>query len=88
MHNYSVNKINIDMPVCYKCQIYINRIYIVIFNQGRTENSSVVANTISLAYGFTMGQNVRNLMSKYNVAHRELFYMHMNAIEHKCKANL
>ena len=47
-----------------------------------------VANTISLAYRFTMGQNVRNLMSKYNVAHRELFYMHMNAIEHKCKANL
>ena len=32
-----------------------------------------------------MGQNVRHIMSKYNMTHHELLYMPMSAIKHKCK---
>ena len=43
-----------------------------------------IANTITFAYRSTMGQNVRYIMSKYNMTHRELLYMPISAIKHKC----
>ena len=44
-----------------------------------------IANTMTFAYRSTMGQNVRHIMSKYNMTHHELLYMPMSAIKHKCK---
>ena len=44
-----------------------------------------IANTMTFAYRSTMGQNVRCIMSKYNMTHHELLYMPMSAIKHKCK---
>ena len=41
-----------------------------------------IANTLTFAY---MGQNVRHIMSKYNMTHHELLYTPMSAIKHKCK---
>ena len=32
-----------------------------------------------------MGQNVRHIMSEYNMTHHELLYMPMSAIRYKCK---
>ena len=32
-----------------------------------------------------MGQNIRHIMSKYNVTHHELLYMRLSAIKCKCK---
>ena len=39
----------------------------------------------TFAYWSTMGQNVRHIMSKYNVTHQELLYMPLSAIKYKCK---
>ena len=52
-----------------------------------SDNMSVnyIANTMTFAYRSTMGQNVRHIMSKYNMTHHELLYMPMSAIKHKCK---
>ena len=47
-----------------------------------------IANTMTLAYRSTMGQNVRHIMSKYNMPHHELLYMPMSAVKHKCKEML
>ena len=44
-----------------------------------------IANTMTFAYRSTMGQNVRHIMSKYNMTHHELLYTPMSAIKHKCK---
>ena len=44
-----------------------------------------IANTMTFAYRSTMGQNVRHIMSKYNMTHHELLYMLMSAIKHTCK---
>ena len=44
-----------------------------------------IAITMTFADRSTMGQNVRRIMSKYNVTHHELLYMPMSAIKHKCK---
>ena len=41
-----------------------------------------IVNTMTFAYRY---QNVRHIMSKYNVTHHELLYMSMNAIKYKCK---
>ena len=43
-----------------------------------------IANTNTLAYRSTMGQNVRHTMSKYNMTRHELLYMPMSAITHNC----
>ena len=32
-----------------------------------------------------MGQNVRHIMSKYNMTNHELLYTPMSAVKHKCK---
>ena len=40
---------------------------------------------MTIAYMSTMGQNVRHIMSKYNVTNLELLYMPLCAINHKCK---
>ena len=40
---------------------------------------------LPFAYRSTMGQNVRHIMSKYNMTNHELLYMPMSAIKHKCK---
>ena len=44
-----------------------------------------IANTMTFAYRSIMAQNVRNIMSKYNVTHHELLYMPMSAIKNRCK---
>ena len=44
-----------------------------------------IANTITFAYRSTMGQNVRHIMSQYNMTHHELLYMPMSAIKNKYK---
>ena len=43
------------------------------------------ANTVTFVYRSTMSQNVRHIMFKYNMAHRELLYMPMSASNYKCK---
>ena len=42
-----------------------------------------IANTMTFSYRSAMGQNVRHIMSKYNVTHHELLYMPMRAIKYK-----
>ena len=44
-----------------------------------------IANAMTFVYSFTMGQNVRRIMSKYNVTHHELLHIRMSAIKYKCK---
>ena len=44
-----------------------------------------IANTMTFAYRSPMGQNVRHMMSKYNMTHHELLYMPVSAVKHKCK---
>ena len=44
-----------------------------------------ITNAMTFAYSFTMGQNVKHIMSKYNVTHHELLHIHMSAIKYKCK---
>ena len=42
-----------------------------------------IANTMTFAYRFTMGQNLRHVISKYNLTHHELLYMPLSAIKYK-----
>ena len=44
-----------------------------------------IANIMTLAYMFTMGQNVRHIMSKYNVTLHELLHMPIGVIKYKCE---
>ena len=39
-----------------------------------------IANTMTFGYSSTIGENVRHIMSKYNLTLHELLYMHMSAI--------
>ena len=44
-----------------------------------------IGNTMTLFYKSTMGQNVRHIMSKYNVTHHDLLYLPMSAIKCTCR---
>ena len=44
-----------------------------------------ISNTMTFDYRSIMGQNVRYIMSKYNMTHHELLYMPVSAFKRKCK---
>ena len=44
-----------------------------------------IVNTITFAYRSTLGQNVRHIVSKYNMPNHELLYTPVSAIKHTCK---
>ena len=44
-----------------------------------------IANTMTFVHKSTMVQNVRHIISKYNLTHHEVLYMYISAIKFQCK---
>ena len=72
---------------CVPLDVALVFMFIKVYRTAALSDNMVVnyiANTMTFVYRSTMGQNVRHIMSKYNMTHHELFCTPISAIKYKC----